>query len=43
MNFLNNYGNIQATTQDKQLQADIAEPIANEWKKDHNFYQNNLE
>ena len=43
MEFMNNYGNKHATAQDKQIQADIAEPIANEWKKDHNFYQNSLE
>ena len=42
MNFLNNYGNKYATAQDKQIQADIAEPIANEWKKSNNFYQNSL-
>ena len=42
MKFLNNYGNKQATAQDKQIQADIAEPIANEWKKSNNFYQNSL-
>mgnify|MGYP003645476433 CR=1 FL=1 len=42
MNFLNNYGNKHATAQDKQIQADIAEPIANEWKEKHNFYQNSL-
>ena len=43
MDFMSNYGSKQATTQDKQIQADIAEPIANEWKKDHRFYNNNLE
>ena len=42
MEFLKGYGNKYATSQDKQIQADIAEPIANEWKKDHNFYQNSL-
>ena len=41
--FMNGYGNKLATSQDKQIQADIAEPIANEWKKDHRFYNNNLE
>tara|TARA_B110000263_G_C15283258_1_gene499445 strand:+ start:772 stop:1758 length:987 start_codon:yes stop_codon:yes gene_type:complete len=40
--FMSEYGNKHATAQDKQIQADIAEPIANEWKKDHNFYQNSL-
>ena len=43
MDFLNNYGNQQATTEDKKVQELIAEPIANEWKEDHNFYQNHLE
>ena len=40
--FMKDYGNIQATVQDKQIQEEIAEPISNEWKKDHNFYQNSL-
>ena len=43
MDFLNNYGNKQATVEDKKVQELIAEPIANEWKEDHNFYQNHLE
>ena len=43
MDFLNNYGNQQATVEDKKVQELIAEPIANEWKEDHNFYQNHLE
>jgi hypothetical protein len=43
MEFLKGYGNKYATAQDKQIQADIAEPISNEWKKDHRFYQQNLE
>ena len=42
MQFMSNYGNKYATAQDKQIQADIAEPIANEWKKSNNFYQNSL-
>ena len=42
MEFLKGYGNKYATSQDRQNQADIAEPIANEWKKDHNFYKNSL-
>ena len=42
MEFLKLYGNKYATSQDRQNQADIAEPIANEWKKDHNFYKNSL-
>ena len=40
MDFLNNYGNKQATVEDKKVQELIAEPIANEWKEDNNFYQN---
>ena len=43
MDFLNNYGNKLATTEDKKVQELIAEPISNEWKEDHNFYQNHLE
>ena len=43
MDFLNNYGNQQATVEDKKIQELIAEPISNEWKEDHRFYQNNLE
>ena len=43
MDFLNNYGNKLATTEDKKVQELIAEPIANEWKEDHSFYQNHLE
>ena len=43
MNFMNDYGNQQATAEDKKVQELIAEPIANEWKEDHNFYQNHLE
>ena len=42
MEFMSNYGNKHATDEDKKLQAEIAEPISNEWKKDHNFYQNSL-
>ena len=42
MDFLNNYGNKLATTEDKKVQELIAEPIANEWKENHNFYQNSL-
>jgi hypothetical protein len=38
--FMNNYGGRQATVEDKKVQELIAEPIANEWKDDHNFYQN---
>ena len=41
--FLNTYGNIHATIEDKKVEEAIAEPIANEWKDDHNFYQNSLE
>ena len=43
MNFLSKYGNQQATVEDKKIQELIAEPISNEWKEDHIFYQNNLE
>jgi hypothetical protein len=38
--FLNNYGNRQATTQDKQIQADITEPIARKMIEGNPFYQN---
>ena len=41
--FMNNYGGREATVEDKKVQELIAEPIANEWKDDHNFYQNSLE
>jgi len=40
--FMENYGNYLATEQDKQLQADIAEPIAREMIEDNLFYQNHL-
>ena len=40
--FLGTYGNQQATAEDKKVQELIAEPIANEWKENHNFYQNSL-
>ena len=40
--FLNTYGNKQATVEDKKVEEEIAEPIANAWKDDHNFYQNSL-
>jgi hypothetical protein len=43
MDFLSKYGNQQATVEDKKIQELIAEPISNEWKEDHRFYQNNLE
>ena len=39
--FLENYGNKQATLEDKQIQADIAQPIARELIEDNLFYQNN--
>ena len=42
MEFIDSYGNQQATTEDKKVQELIAEPIANEWKETHNFYQNSL-
>ena len=41
--FLEDYGNKQATVEDKKVEEIIAEPIANAWKDDHNFYQNSLE
>ena len=41
--FLNTYGNVHATIEDKKVEEAIAEPIANAWKDDHNFYQNSLE
>ena len=40
MDFLSNYGSRQATVEDKKVQEEIALPIANEWKEDHNFYKN---
>ena len=43
MEFMSNYGNNQATINDKKAQELIAEPISNQWKEDHRFYQNNLE
>ena len=42
MSFMNEYGGREATVEDKKVQELIAEPIANEWKDDHNFYQNKL-
>ena len=42
MDFLNNYGNKHATAQDKQIQADIAEPIAQKMLDDNHFYKNSL-
>ena len=41
--FVKSYGNIHATDEDKKVQAEIAEPISNEWKENNHFYQNNLE
>jgi hypothetical protein len=43
MEFIDSYGNQQATADDKKVQELIAEPIANAWKENHNFYQNHLE
>ena len=43
MEFMDTYGNKQATTEDKKVQEDIAFPISESWKDDHNFYQNSLE
>lgn len=42
MEFLKEYGNKYATAEDKKLQAEIAEPISNEWKEHNNFYKNRL-
>jgi len=41
--FLGEYGNLEATVEDKKVEEAIAEPIANAWKEDNNFYQNHLE
>ena len=41
--FMNNYGGREATVEDKKVQELIAEPIANEWKENNNFYQNHEE
>jgi len=41
--FMDTYGNRQATTDDKKVEEEIALPIANEWKEHNNFYQNHLE
>ena len=41
--FLNTYGNLHATIEDKKVEETIAEPIANAWKDDHLFYKNSLE
>jgi len=40
--FMQDYGNIQATLHDKQVQANIAEPIARDLIEDNLFYQNKL-
>ena len=40
--FMKEYGNKQATTQDKQIQADIAKPIAQKMLDDNHFYKNSL-
>ena len=42
MDFLNNYGNKQATIEDKKVQELIAEPIANDMIESNTFYQNQL-
>ena len=42
MDFLDSYGNRKATVEDKKVEALISQPIANEWKENHNFYQNKL-
>ena len=41
--FMESYGNRQATVEDKKVEELIAEPISNEWKENNNFYQNHLE
>ena len=41
--FMETYGNVQATIEDKKVQEEIAIPISNEWKNDNNFYQNHLD
>ena len=43
MDFMNQYGNKHATIQDKQIQADIAKPIAQKMLEDNHFYKNSLE
>ena len=40
--FMQDYGNKQATLHDKQVQANIAEPIAKELIEDNLFYQNKI-
>jgi len=40
--FMQDYGNKQATPHDKQVQANIAEPIAREMIEDNLFYQNKI-
>lgn len=40
--FMENYGNSIATIEDKQLQADIAEPIVREMIESNDFYANQL-
>lgn len=40
--FLETYGNRIATMEDKQVQSDIAEPIAKEMIEDNAFYQNKI-
>jgi hypothetical protein len=42
MEFMDTYGNKQATTEDKKVQEDIAFPISESWKDSNNFYQNSL-
>ena len=41
--FMDTYGNRYATVEDKKVQEDIAFPISEAWKDDHNFYQNHEE
>ena len=41
--FMETYGNVQATIEDKKVQEEIAIPISNEWKDDNNFYKNHTE
>ena len=42
MDFMSNYGDRQATVEDKKVQELIAEPIANDMIESNNFYQNKL-
>ena len=43
MEFIGSYGGRDATVEEKKAEELIAEPIANAWKENNNFYQNHLE